>query len=116
MNKRKYIRISELIGVKCKILSKSEDSDVNQKISIKGLTENISGGGILMVLTENLKVDTILELELELGKSIHPIQVIGNVVRSEKVDAGVYESGIEFTHYSLNDKKLLDEFLNNKME
>ncbi|RKY35831.1 MAG: hypothetical protein DRP69_00300 [Candidatus Duberdicusella sinuisediminis] len=78
-------------------------------------TENLSAGGLRVILDEKLAINTPLRIELELGWK--DIKCKGRVVwatdikslRTEKTN--LFDTGIEFTQIEPQDRKTLRELI-----
>ena len=93
----------------CKLILGTED----KTYSIH--TENISAGGLRVILDKKLAINTPLRIELELG--LKDIKCKGRVVWVTEIKspgaekANLFDTGIEFTQIESQDKKFLVELI-----
>jgi len=85
------------------------------KITLQGgarvldtVTQNISAGGLRVIVNEEIKELTVVGLELALVEE--PLQCKGRVVWALE-SRGTYDVGIEFYDISDKDRWFLDEFV-----
>jgi len=99
--RRKFPRIK----LPCKINLKREDSVE----TISTTTENISCGGVCIILPQQLGVYTSVGLTIDLGDGGNPIQCKATIVWSlrrldpQEKDYGFFDTGIEFSNLSQQD-------------
>jgi c-di-GMP-binding flagellar brake protein YcgR len=81
-----------------------------EKTSQNALTRDISPGGVRLVTNTLLPVETLLTMEIVLARLNRAVRAMG-VVRWTRSVSGeeMFESGIEFTQISPEDKMLLLE-------
>ena len=78
-------------------------------------TENISAGGLRVILDKKLAINTPLRIELELG--LKDVKCKGRVVwvtEIKSLEAGkanLFDTGIEFTQIEPQDRKFLAELI-----
>jgi hypothetical protein len=80
--------------------------DSASELAQAGLARNISSGGVLVTLDEEVRVGDRLSLELLLSPDAPPLNAIGRVVR-----LGADGVGIEFEHCDEPDRERLERFL-----
>jgi len=78
-------------------------------------TKNISAGGCLLVTSEELPIDSVVELDIYVGEhGVEPIKLTGSIVREAKC-GGQFEYGISFAQMNLDAKKKFADFCFSKM-
>jgi len=86
-----------------------------KRATIAAATENIGLGGVCVLLERELNIFSPVELELRLGDGKSPIKVQGTVVwvvrRGEMKKGPHFDTGIEFTELSGEDKDRLEAVL-----
>jgi len=86
--KRSYPRKKIITDVSYKVLTPSED---------KALTQDISQGGLCLLLNNEHPPGTILEVKLKLsGEDSKPIETFVEVVWQKKIDKG-FLTGVKFS-------------------
>jgi len=113
IDKRRFPRAN----YRCSIFIKR--SGATKKIST--ITENIGGGGVCIILDEDLGLFRGVEIEVALDDKETPIKSSGTVVwvvkkkSHMKTDNYCYDTGIEFVNISENDRekilKTVDDIL-----
>jgi Tfp pilus assembly protein PilZ len=83
---------------------------VNYAIKANAVTKNINKNGLCIVTDEMLPVDVIIMLIIFLPEKVS-IKAYGKVAWSKEVDAGVFESGIEFWEIRRSDKEDLEKYI-----
>lgn len=84
MDKRKYVRLSETLIVRCARLTLPPDP-VPSEASWLASTVDVSEGGVLIRTSEKLRLGEGLEIVFEGGKGEEPLKLQGNVVRYHAV-------------------------------
>ncbi|MCX7974017.1 MAG: PilZ domain-containing protein [Candidatus Aminicenantes bacterium] len=110
--KRKEPRIKARVKVKAELLVKEEDEkDRRKKAEIWAFTQEISVGGLRLLLPFELKKGEVLSLELLLPSK--RIINVGAEVRWQQrsLISGLYETGLEFKILSPEARLALMEFL-----
>ncbi|MDP2939065.1 MAG: PilZ domain-containing protein [Candidatus Omnitrophota bacterium] len=107
--RRKFVRLDISCNVNYKIL------DEKPIIQDKSQTKNISAGGICLIVDEELKPGTSLDLDFELPDKKTPIKAKGMVVwiKPFKIasEQQHFDSGIEFTQISPTERKRIDQYV-----
>ena len=80
--------------------------DSASELAQAGLTRNISSGGVLVTLDEEVRIGDRLSLELLISPDAPPLNAIGRVAR-----IGADGVGIEFERCDEPDRKRLERFL-----
>jgi hypothetical protein len=93
---------------------------------IKSKYKNVSGGGLLLSSSQQYQLGSLLKMEIRipgiakyLGRfeprhlaANKPLSAIGEVVRIEILDSGIYELGIKFLNVYPDDLKALITLIN----
>lgn len=106
--KREYRRIS----VACKISFVSSE----RQLVFNSHTENISAGGIMVIIEENAP-STIVDLELYLWDKEQPLKCKGEIVwvneiTPKETKPRLFNTGIKFIEMSDFDKEEIKKFVN----
>jgi c-di-GMP-binding flagellar brake protein YcgR len=81
-----------------------------EKMVINALTKDISPGGVRLTINQRLPLNTLVRLEIVLSNRRRVIQVMGAVRWTRSLyEETLFETGIEFTRISPDDKMLLLE-------
>jgi c-di-GMP-binding flagellar brake protein YcgR len=81
-----------------------------EKTIISALTKDISPGGVRLTTNRRLPPNTLLKMEIVLSRRRRVIQVMGTVRWTRSLyEEELFETGIEFTRISPEDKMLLLE-------
>jgi len=107
IEKRRFPRIA----LPCRI-----DINLPNQLALNVTTDNLGSGGIKFLTNENLKVLTVVELELFLltGDSIKcKARVIWNVKKTSNNEEAkdLFDIGLEFLDIKGSDKKLIVELV-----
>lgn len=84
---------------------------------LNSYTENISEGGVKVILEEKLHVSTEVDLELSLSNGKAPIKCKGQVIWSNEIKSDeaernyIFDTGIKFTQISQEDKNSVNELV-----
>lgn len=108
--RREFLRINDDLPIKYSKALKKEPFDV-------AMRENISGGGIKLILEEDLSVGTILALRIDIPdeEELHTIFATGQVVWSRKEDEEKYGVGIQFINIEEEDREKILEYVKKKI-
>lgn len=109
-DRRLFKRVEDKRYVDFRLLKKSEVISITEG---KALDKNISAGGLLLLLEEDLPLGTFLELKFEYPDG-SVVYTIGKVVRKEEIKEGdktYFGLGIKFTNISAEDQKRIDEMI-----
>lgn len=94
VEKRKYIRLIAPIGVTYQLLRKNRRQGTH-----KSLIRDLSGGGLSLVVYEEMRAGDLLELEIQVPHLEEPVPAVGEVVwyvHSKGMDREVREAGLRF--------------------
>lgn len=114
--RRKFPRLLLSVGVEYKVLNES----VPPSSPVTTYSKNISVGGICIILLEEVKIDTVLDLTFLLSDCKEIIKAQGKVVWLREFVIGVnqsirgYEAGVEFTDISEENKIKINEYVMEK--
>lgn len=111
--RRKSARLDIPIKVAYKVVGKKIGDDV----SVKGaITKNISSGGCLLLVEEEIPEASMIELEIFLGENEKDVlRLQGSIVRLSRSGENAYEYGISFNEISREAKRLFADFCFAKM-
>lgn len=77
---------------------------------LNALTKDISPGGVRLITNRLLPINTLLKMEIVLSQRRHVVRAVGIVRWASAVyEDEMYETGVEFTEISPDDKMLLLE-------
>ena len=101
MEKREFIRLDVNLEVDYRILESLKQ--------FKGVqTENVSEGGIRIMLPEKLEPRTHIELVIKIPNESEPVLAIGRIIWTKPdVWGGVHMTGIQLVHIRQGDKEKL---------
>jgi c-di-GMP-binding flagellar brake protein YcgR len=77
-------------------------------------SKDISAGGVKVEVTESIKPNTVLWLEISLPNETDPLEAKGEVIWQEKISNSErirYEMGVKFLEMNLNDRTRLNKYL-----
>ena len=113
--KRKYIRVdlAALVVIKCHIWVKIRK---NEKREFHTHTQNMSEGGINVILEEDLHRKDAVELKLYLTGRLTPIECKGQIAWSKaispkSVEPRIFSIGIKFIKLEGDDKDTIRELV-----
>ncbi len=104
MENRKFVRVDAKLIIWYQTLEEDEISFG------KPLSKNVSAGGILLELDDNLHVNTNLAIKFKIPNHEKDLHIKGKVVWSKKLDSGKTDVGIEFVAITDEDRKIIDEY------
>lgn len=104
MERRQFIRLDIALDVEYRVLESLKDLQATR-------TEDISEGGIRVMLPEKIKPNTYLEITINIPNEPPPVLVVGKVIWL-KSDAlgGVHMTGIELVHITQEDRERLYKY------
>lgn len=109
---REHFRLDILLPIHFKLVSSPAFSleEIDKKLPLKGMTVNISAGGMCVVCDDVLVKDTVLSLDLEfLGQPLTLLgEVLGNGHRNEN---GTYIHRIRFSDVDAHTERLLSKLI-----
>lgn len=107
--RRRAARLDIPIKVRYKI--KEEE-----KKSKDGVTKNISVGGCLFLVQEELPLNSVVELEIFLGDTeSESLKLKGKILRLDRKEKGLFEYGIAFNGLSSEGRRLFADYCFAKM-
>jgi len=107
-------RTDRRLNIACKI-----KFIINDKQSVfSAHTENISAGGMMVIIGEEIALSTIVDLELFLWNKDKPLKCRGqiawaNEITPKETKPRLFNTGIKFLEMSDTDKAQISEFVNN---
>jgi hypothetical protein len=110
--KRAFMRLDVQVNIHHRVLSVSELEKKNLKLEQYSVTKNLSAGGLVFALPEQLKVGSVLELEIELPRDKTIIRCYAKTVRiTESEEKGNYDISLCFLDLSGADRAKLSQFI-----
>ena len=109
LEKRKFIRLAAAIGVTYKILKTHKR--IKQALS---LVKDIGGGGIRLLVKEDLRVGDLIRLEIQIPHLKEPIEAVGEVVwfsAQKDKDHERREAGAKFRDIDQKDLHKIFEYV-----
>ena len=103
--RRRYIRPESLNLLDYIVV---DEQGVQSEYSM-GRTLNISIGGILM--ETHIKLQAGQQVMITLGLEDELIDVMGRIIHSTPHDDGMYHNGIEFFHASVEDRRIINIYV-----
>ena len=112
--RRNYFRLDCFVEVRFRIMDPTLDEahDIDRPY-VNTLTNNLSGGGISLMLEEIIQEGTIVECEMFCDQS-SKVTFFGKVMRFEEIDnygKYRYEAGIAYIEISDNDRELIVKYI-----
>jgi len=105
--RRKFVRLDAAVKIRYKVLMPTENIGNSN-------SRDLSAGGVKVEVTESIKPNTVLWMEIALPNEADPLQAKGEVVWQEKISTTEnirYEMGIKFLEMDLNDRNRLSKYL-----
>ncbi len=105
--RRKYVRVGVSLLISYIVIDGSQESK-------ESITENISGGGMMIPLKEKLAVGTYLKLQLDLLKKRKKIQLEAKVVWLRPIpdeQGYTYKAGIEFINLNFAKRNVISNYV-----
>jgi c-di-GMP-binding flagellar brake protein YcgR len=108
---RKTARLNIPIKVQYKV-SGQRAVDGDEKCETKAaMTKDISAGGCLLQVTEDLALNSIIEIEIFLGENeSESLRLTGKIVRLNRAENGLYEYGISFADMGKDARRLFADY------
>lgn len=107
LEKRKYIRLGTAIGVTYKLIKTHK-----RMKQTPSLVKDIGGGGIRLVVKEDLRVGDLIGLEIQIPHLKEPIDAVGEVVWfSAGKDHEHREAGAKFRDIEQKDLHKIFEYV-----
>ena len=79
--------------------------------------ENISAGGTFFRYKEDLGIGTLLDLKIDVSKSMPTINCVGEIIRSDKLQhISVFCIAIKFIDIGEQDKELINKAIEEILE
>lgn len=114
MERRAFLRIEDSLPVRyTKAAKKMQDVELKETVRA-----NIGGGGVKLILEENLPKGTILAMHISIPDPVEgfvPVFATGEVVWSEVIKEGEkFGVGIKFLNIDEEDRKKIIEYVESK--
>lgn len=112
--RRKYVRLNAAVQVKYTIIGNPGAIRVSSK--------NVGAGGVCLIIAEELKIDTPLQLEIKVPDLKEPIRALGRVVWQKPAEtsgtqaAVHFDTGIEFIGISNFDRFNINRYVTEHVE
>lgn len=113
--KRQFSRakVVSLVVIRCDVLANIRDQETRE---FHTHTENMSEGGVNVILDEELRDPAMVELKLYLTGKIAPIACRGRIAWTKAVSPpgitpGIFSTGISFIDLGDNDKEAIREIV-----
>ncbi len=115
--KRKYHRVSVNAVIIYRILDHIKVIKQRLKKIDTPESVDISAGGLQVITSQKLPMDTNMKIDLSILPTKIPLEVYGKVVWMNKDEkSGNYRTGIEFTQFAdESQRKLIDKYINAKV-
>ena len=107
--KRRAVRIGLPIKVRYQVSGREAD--------VKGaITKDVSAGGCLLLVAEDLPLNVPIEIELFLGVSAkEAIKLMGRATRLNKSQHGIYEFGFVFDGFNKDTYRIFSNYIFDRM-
>jgi len=115
--RRKFDRLDASVNLHYK-QARAADGSQDASVSAERFTisDNISASGLAFRASEEVAVDTILDLQIDLPDKGKPIKCLGKVIRVKAVEAGLYDIGICFLDLTGAERARLDRYVIKSLE
>jgi len=112
---RKTARLDIPIKVQYKIIH-SEHKGQSTEDRKGAATKDISAGGCLLLVTEELPINSNIELQIFLGETeSEALKIKGSIARLNRAEKDLYEYGISFGELSKDARRLFADYFFAKM-
>jgi len=110
---RKFVRLPVIMDIFYAEVPKEGESPQY----IKSSAQDISGGGVRMLIKNMYEAGTVLLMKFDLlmGDKSEEIAVSGKVVRSGKISATAISAAVEFTNITNRQQDIIVRFILNKL-
>lgn len=110
--RRAFIRLDVHVSIRHRSLEASELEKNNFKVDQYSVTKNLSAGGLVFASPEQLKVGSVVELEIELPQDKTTIRCHAKTVRiTESKEKGNFDISLCFLDLSGADRSQLSQFI-----
>jgi len=109
IERRKFIRLQAPLGVVYKTIKKNK-----RQAPVPSLIKNIGGGGVRVIVKEDLRPGDLLELQIQIPHLEEPIHAVGEVVwfsHSKEKENDQREAGLRFREIEPEDLHRILEFV-----
>lgn len=112
VEKRKTARLDIPLNVQYRIKGEKKEA----KPQKAAMTKDVSAGGCLLLTTEELSINSELELDIILGETEEEmLKLKGRIVRLNRAENKLHEYGIAFNELSKEARRLFADFCFAKM-
>jgi len=106
-------RADRRINIACKITFNLKD----KQLVLNAHTENISAGGLMVIIGEEIERSKVVDLELFLWNKDKPLKFKGEVawvneITPKATQPRLFNTGIKFIEMSESDKTEITDFIN----
>ncbi|MFH0985430.1 MAG: ATPase, T2SS/T4P/T4SS family [Candidatus Omnitrophota bacterium] len=110
--KRAFMRLDVKVSIRHRVLAAAEVQKRNFHVEQYGVTKNLSAGGLVFSSSEQLKIGSVIELEIELPLDQSTIRCYAKAVRvMESAEKGSYDVSLCFLDLSGADRARLAQFI-----
>ncbi len=79
--------------------------------------KNLGAGGMLFDYNKNIELDSLLEFEISISKSMSPVNCVGKIIRIEKLQpTSLFRIEIKFTDIGEQEKELISKAIEEILE
>ncbi|MDD5773909.1 MAG: PilZ domain-containing protein [bacterium] len=111
---RKCARLDLPLKVRYKLINETGGSKNVNELSVAA--KNISVNGCLLLTTENIPINSRVQLEILLDEFESAVLTLeGRIVRLERTESGLYEFGILFDAVNKDARRIFADFCFSKM-
>ena len=76
--------------------------------------KNLSAGGMFFNYNKNQKINSFLDLKIDISESMHPIKCAGKIIRVEELQShSMYHVATEFTEIDKQEKEMINTTVRN---
>jgi len=114
IQRRNFYRINCVLDVEYRMFQEENTPEEKRGDFKKGLTKDISGGGICLRMNEKPERDWFLEGRLKLNQEPGEIAFMGKILRTVRTDSNAaykYETSLEFIRISNKDREKIISFV-----
>ncbi|MBN3039794.1 MAG: PilZ domain-containing protein, partial [Candidatus Omnitrophica bacterium] len=80
------------------------------------VSSNISAGGLAFVAAEDLKTNSLLDLQIDLPDKKEPIRCLSKVIWTKKIDDEHFDIGICFLDLTGGERSRLNKYVTEELE
>jgi type II secretory ATPase GspE/PulE/Tfp pilus assembly ATPase PilB-like protein len=110
--KRAFMRLDVQVSIRNRVLGAAELEKKNFRLDRYNVTKNLSAGGLVFAVPEQIKIGSVLELEILLPRDPDTIRCYAKTVRiTESEEKGNYDVSLCFLDLSGADRARLAQFI-----